>query len=60
MINVLDTGAKNNGLDTLTVNGTDGNDVFLLRQVVVDRHSRRTSASSTRRRRPSSRCFTAP
>ena len=33
MINVLDTGAKNNGLDTLTVNGTDGNDVFLMRQV---------------------------
>ena len=33
MINVLDTGAKNDGLDTLTVNGTDGDDVFLLRQV---------------------------
>ena len=33
VINVLDTGAKNDGLDTLTVNGTDGDDVFLLRQV---------------------------
>ena len=33
VINVLDTGAKNRGLDTLTVNGTDGTDVFLLRQV---------------------------
>ena len=33
VINVLDTGAKDRGLDTLTVNGTDGTDVFLLRQV---------------------------
>ena len=33
VINVLDTGAKNNGLDTLTVNGTGDDDTFLLRQV---------------------------
>ena len=33
VINVLDTGAKNDGLDTLTVNGTGDDDVFLLRQV---------------------------
>ena len=33
VINVLDTGAKNDGLDTLTVNGTDDDDTFLLRQV---------------------------
>ena len=33
VINVLDTGAKNDGLDTLTVNGTEDPDVFLMRQV---------------------------
>ena len=33
VINVLDTGAKNDGIDTLTVNGTADPDIFLLRQV---------------------------
>ena len=33
VINVLDTGAKNDGLDTLSVNGTEDPDVFLMRQV---------------------------
>jgi hypothetical protein len=33
VINVLDTGAKDRGIDTLTVNGTADPDIFLLRQV---------------------------
>jgi Ca2+-binding RTX toxin-like protein len=33
VVNVLDTGAKDDGIDTLTINGTDDPDVFLLRRV---------------------------
>src|SRR5262249_35190923 len=32
VINVLDTGAKTDGTDTLTINGSDAADLFLLRQ----------------------------
>src|SRR5262249_42813142 len=32
VINVLDTGAKDDGVDTLTVNGSDAADLFLLRK----------------------------
>ena len=32
VVRALDTGSRNDGIDTLTVNGTADNDVFLLRQ----------------------------
>ena len=33
IVNVLDTGAKDDGFDTLTIDGTADNDIFLLRRV---------------------------
>ena len=54
VINVLDTGATADGVDTLTVNGSDAADLYLLPQVELpDR------PPGCRRRRPSSPCCTA-